>query len=121
VDELSLFYIFNFAFLLLMEGSIIYNITVKPEQEIAKEFVLWLQEEHLPEILGTGCFTGYKLIRLLEVDDAEGPTYAIQLYADSLDPFYRYRQEFEPLFIKKSFVQWGEQFVSFRTLMEIVK
>ena len=35
---------------------IIYNITIKVDWSIAEEWLKWMQEKHLPEILATGCF-----------------------------------------------------------------
>jgi hypothetical protein len=61
-------------------GSLIYNVTIKVEATIADEWLRWLQDEHIPDVMATGCFSNYKIVRLLEVDESEGPTYAVQHY-----------------------------------------
>ena len=43
----------------------------------------WLKEEHIPDIINTGCFTHATILQLLETDDSEGPTYAVQYFAES--------------------------------------
>ncbi|HEY1022825.1 MAG TPA: DUF4286 family protein, partial [Flavisolibacter sp.] len=62
---------------------IIYNVTIKVDASIADAWLAWLLEEHIPEVMQTGCFSDKKVVRLLEVDESEGPTYAIQYSAES--------------------------------------
>ena len=77
----------------MSEGKgIILNVTMKAEAQIAAVFLRWLQEEHIPEMMRTGCFREYKLVKLLEVDDSEGPTYAIQYLAERMEDYHRYLQ-----------------------------
>jgi len=101
--------------------AIIYNVTVKVDPFIADRWLQWLLEEHAPGILQTGCFTDYKVVRLLEVDDSEGPTYAIQYHAASKADYNRYIELHAADMRKKSFEKWGEQFMAFRSVMQVVK
>ena len=100
---------------------IIYNVTIKVDANIAAEWLPWLLEEHAPAIMATNCFTRYHVIKLLEVDDAEGPTYAVQYHANSMEDYQRYLAEFADNFRKQSTNKWGDRFIAFRTLMEVVK
>ena len=100
---------------------IIYNVTVKVESQISAVWMQWLLEEHIPDIMNTGCFYEYRLVRLLEVDDSEGPTYAIQYHARSKSDYNRYMEMHAADMRKKSFEKWGEKFIAFRTLMEVVQ
>jgi hypothetical protein len=52
---------------------IIYNVTVKPENNIADAWLQWMKDEHIPDVINTGCFTKATLCKLLEVDDEDGP------------------------------------------------
>ncbi len=52
---------------------IIYNVTIKVDKTIAEDWLLWMQKEHIPEVMATGCFYAYKIVRLLEIDESEGP------------------------------------------------
>ncbi|MFL5788417.1 MAG: DUF4286 family protein [Flavisolibacter sp.] len=99
---------------------IIYNVTVKVETEIAEKWLKWLLHEHIPEIMKTRCFIDYKVARLLEVDDSDGPTYAIQYHADSRDDYDRYIKTFSSIYIKQSFDKWGDQSYSFQSVLQVV-
>jgi hypothetical protein len=100
---------------------IIYNITTKLEKQIADEWLQWMLNEHINEILQTKCFLDFKLVRLLDVDDSEGPTYAVQYFAESKADYNRYIQLYSSEVRKRSFDRWGDKFISFRSVMEVVK
>ena len=101
-------------------GSIIYNVTIKVDQRIAAPWLTWLLEEHIPAIIATGCFTGYKAVRLLETDDTEGPTYAVQYFATDLAEYTRYIRDHAPAFRQDAGNKWGEAFIAFRSVMEVI-
>ncbi len=100
---------------------IIYNVTIKVSKSIADNWMQWLKEEHIPEVTGTGCFTNANILQLLEIDDDEGPTYAIQYFAESREKYDFYIENFADLMREKSFQKWGDQFIAFRSVMKIVQ
>lgn len=99
---------------------IIYNVTVKIEHVIANQWLLWLKNVHIPELIGTGCFTHATILRLMEVDETDGPTYAIQYHAESKALYNRYIDKFSDDMRKKSIDKWGNQFIAFRSVMQVV-
>ena len=102
-------------------GGIIYNVTIKVESTIADAWLQWLLNEYIPSIMQTKCFVDYKVVRLLEVDDSEGPTYAIQYYAESKADYNRYIEIYAAKMRRLSFDTWGERFIAFRSVMEVVQ
>lgn len=99
---------------------IIYNITIKVDWSIAEDWVQWMQRTHIPEVLATGCFDKHQLVRLLQVDETEGPTYAAQLYSPTLSAYDYYLQHHATSFRKKVTEKWGQKYVDFQTLMQVV-
>ena len=100
--------------------GIIYNVTIKVQASIQTAWLNWLQQEHIPEVIATGCFTQATILHLLEIDDTEGPTYAIQYVAENKAMYDQYIEKYAPLMRQKSFDKWGDKFIAFRTLMHIV-
>ena len=100
---------------------IIYNVTVKVDASIADAWLAWLLEEHIPDVMQTGCFSGNKVVRLLEVDESEGPTYAIQYNADSKADYNRYIQMHANRLRDQSYQKWGDRFIAFRSVMQVVR
>lgn len=100
---------------------IIYNVTVNVESHIAEAWLQWLLNEHIPEVLQTKCFTNNKVARLLEVDDSEGPTYIVQYYAETKTEYNRYIELYAPEMRKRTFDKWGDHFISFPSVLEVVQ
>ncbi|RYY86420.1 MAG: DUF4286 family protein [Chitinophagaceae bacterium] len=99
---------------------IIYNVTIKVATDIASEWLEWLRTEHAPAVVATGCFESFRVHRLLEQDDSEGPTYAVQYSAASQEAYARYISNFAPRFRQESFDRWGDRFIAFRSVMEVI-
>jgi hypothetical protein len=99
---------------------IVYNVTTKVEHSIADAWLAWLKEEHIPELVQTGCFTHAVILHLTEAGDADGLTYAVQYHARDREAYERYIEQYADELRKKAIDKWGNKFISFRTIMEVV-
>ena len=99
---------------------IIYNITIKVHNSIAADWMQWLKNIHAKEVMESDCFTEYKIVKLLEIDETDGPTFAVQFFAESKGLYNRYIEKFAGEMRKRSFEKWGDKFISIRTVMQIV-
>jgi hypothetical protein len=99
---------------------IVYNVTVKVDHSIAEQWLTWLKEEHIPDVVNTGCFTHATILWLLEVDESDGITYAVQYHALNKDLYNRYISEFAEKMRQKGFDKWSNKFVAFRSVMMVV-
>ena len=41
---------------------IIYNVTCHMDLALAEEWLRWMQEIHIPEVMATGCFLDVKIL-----------------------------------------------------------
>ncbi|MBC6491741.1 DUF4286 family protein [Flavihumibacter stibioxidans] len=98
----------------------IYNVTTHVDWSIAEEWLKWMKDEHIPEVTATGCFETGRILRLMEVDETDGPTYAVQYSAASKADYNRYISLYAEGMRKKVFEKWGERTIAFRSLMELV-
>jgi hypothetical protein len=98
----------------------IYNITMKVEQSIHSEWLNWMKMEHLPEVLATGCFSSHRLLKVLDLDETDGMTFALQLMTEKRSSYTNYISQFAAEIQKKSWQKWGQRLLSFSTLMESV-
>ena len=55
---------------------LIYNVTIQVEQSVAADWLEWMQQVHIPEVLQSGLFTSHQLCRLLD-DHPDVVTYAV--------------------------------------------
>ena len=99
---------------------IVYNISIKIIPEIEEEWVRWQKEEHIPDVMSSGQFTEYKFFRLLEQNEHDGITYVVQYFASSLENYNRYINDTSHTLRQKALDKWGNKFIAFRTIMEVV-
>lgn len=99
---------------------IVYNITIKIPPAVEQDWIEWQKREHIPEVMATGLFTEYKFFRLLEQDESEGITYVVQYFSDSFENYEKYIEKHAPLLRDKVLKKWGDQFIAFRTVMQVV-
>ena len=99
---------------------LLYNVTIKVSHAIQSDWLRWMQEEHMEEVVSTGCFTQARLLHLVEADDEEGVTYAAQYEAATRADYERYIQLHAETLRKKGFDRWGDGFIAFRTLMQVM-
>ena len=99
---------------------IIYNVTSKVDHAIAEAWLEWMKNEHIPDVLSTGCFSDARILQLLETDESDGLTYAVQYHAESKALYNRYIREYADALRKKTTEKWGERLIAFRSVMQIV-
>jgi len=99
---------------------IVYNVTTKVAAGIDADWLQWLQQEYIPAIMATGHFTSYKLCRLLEQDDNEGHTYAVQYTAPTPVAYKAYNTQHAPALRKQAVDKWGGATISFHSVMEVI-
>ncbi len=98
----------------------IYNVTTLVQHQIQEAWLEWLYQTHIPDMLQTGCFTQCQVTRLLETDETEGITYAIQYYIESKALYNRYIELYAPAFKLAIWEKWNDRTIDFSSLMEIV-
>lgn len=98
---------------------IIYNVTVKIENAAHDEWLQWMRETHIPEVLATGKFVNHKMAKVL-VDDTDGVTYSIQYDCRDMPTLQAYFKEHASALQKDHAERYRDKFVAFRTLLELV-
>src|SRR6267378_2924426 len=66
---------------------ILYNVTFGIDREIEPEWVQWMKETHIPEVLSTGVFTGHKFYKVLSHEVEGTSSYCIQYFTPSIIQF----------------------------------
>jgi hypothetical protein len=86
---------------------------------IAEEWLQWMVEVHIPEVMQSNCFESYKILKLLtHAPDDNGVNYAIQYTAKAMKDYETYRDDFAPALQAKTLARYGDSVLAFRTLLE---
>jgi hypothetical protein len=98
---------------------ILYNVTVNVDNDVKEEWLSWMKNVHIPEILATGLFLDNRIFKVM-VNEESGTTYSVQYTLSSIDDYERYKTEHAPRLQKDHAARYGNKTVAFRTLLELV-
>lgn len=98
---------------------IIYNVTVNIDNDVREEWLKWMREVHVPNVMATGLFTASKICKVL-VDEEKGTTYSFQYTCDGIEKYHLYAKEHAPRLQQEVRDKYEGKFVAFRTLLEVV-
>ena len=99
---------------------IIYNITINIDPSVHDEWLEWMREHHIPEVMSTGMFIENRMLRVLGEESEGGRTYSIQYTCKTMAHFQQYEQKFAPALRAELVARYKEKFVAFRTLLETI-
>lgn len=84
-------------FLLGQNEMIVYSITITVKKSVVSEWLTWMTNEHIPEVMATGCFTGYEFMKMIiPTLSSDEVLYLIQYKSTSIDDYYRYAEYHSP-------------------------
>ena len=100
---------------------VIYNVTCKVEWTIHARWLVWVKNSHIPEMLATGIFYHAQLVKLIDADETDGATYALQFYTHTLDGYRRFMTGSATGIAASQYSLWQDSIVTFATVMELVE
>ncbi|MFH6602706.1 DUF4286 family protein [Maribacter algicola] len=98
----------------------IYNVTTNIEESVHDEWLKWMQEIHIPDVLATGKFLGAKMSKVLVEEEMGGITYSVQFTTVDKETLGKYYSEDAPRLREDAQRLFAGKFVSFRTELEII-
>jgi hypothetical protein len=98
---------------------ILYNITVNIDYDVHDDWMKWMKEVHIPDVMNTGLFIENKICRIIAEEEG-GKSYSIQYLCKDMETYERYQQEFATELQKEHTRRYYGKFVAFRTLLKVV-
>ncbi len=99
---------------------ILYNVTVNIDHSENEEWLKWMKEVHIPNVMDTGMFVENRICKLIGDEDSGGVTYSIQYVCNSMKDYEKYRDTFAHDLQAEHATKYKNKFVAFRTLLEIL-
>ena len=103
----------------ILEPMFIYNVTVNVDDDAHQQWLKWMKDVHIAEVMKTGCFVDSQILKVLYVND-EGHTYSVQYKFLEMNDIERYQKEFAPSLQADHKIMFGNKTTAFRTLLQIV-
>jgi hypothetical protein len=98
----------------------IYNVTTNIDESVHDQWLKWMKEVHIPDVLATGKFLSAKMCKVLVEEELGGITYSVQfttLDKETLQSYYDNNAAKLQLDAMKLF---PNKFVTFRTELEVI-
>lgn len=99
---------------------IIYNVTINIHESVHDQWMKWMQEKHISDVLATGKFSTARMVKVLVEEDMGGITYSIQYSTDSKETLERYYKEDAPRLRDEGLALFGDKMLAFRTELEVI-
>lgn len=99
---------------------IIYNVTTNIHESVHDQWLNWMQQKHIPEILATGKFSSARLVKVLIEEEMGGTTYSVQYTTDSKETLEKYYEEDAPALREEGLRLFGDKMLAFRTELELI-
>lgn len=99
---------------------IIYNVTVSVDYEIVSDWMQWMKETHIPDVMATGRFIDYKVLKVYGQNGDTAISFAIQYTCLNVSMLNDYMTKEAPALQKLHNDRFGEKAVGFRTVLQIL-
>ena len=99
---------------------ILYNVTINIHESVHDQWMRWMQEKHIADVLATGKFSAARMVKVLVEEDMGGTTYSIQYTTDSKETLQRYYDEDVPRLREEGLKLFGDKMLAFRTELELI-
>lgn len=98
----------------------IYNVTTNIEESVHDEWLQWMKEKHIPDMLSTGKFVYAKMSQVIIEEEMGGITYSVQYSTDSMETLQDYYKEDADRLRNEALKLFSGKFVAFRTELKVI-
>jgi len=99
---------------------LLYNVTITIDLNIHEDWVRWMREAHIPDVMSTGMFMSYRMSRLMGHEHVDSEIYTVQYLVKDMAHLMRYQEEFAPELQRQHRERYEGKFEAFRTVMELM-
>ncbi|MBC7524398.1 MAG: DUF4286 family protein [Flavobacterium sp.] len=99
---------------------ILYNVTINIQESVHDQWINWMQNKHINDVLATGKFSSARMVKVLVEEEMGGVTYAIQYTTDSMETLQQYYNEDAPKLREEGNRLFGDKMLAFRTELEVI-
>lgn len=99
---------------------LLYNVTVGVDKDVEEEWLQYMREKYIKDVLNTGLFVSHKMYKVLHDQDDGTISYSVQYFARSIEDIQQYLETFAPTIIEEHRKKFNNRHVTFMTLLDEV-
>jgi len=98
---------------------IIYSVTISIDANVRADWLGWMEQTHIPDVMRTGCFASYVLQEVTDPPPQTGSyTFNVQYACESVVQYQDYLNKYAPALQADHGTRYKDKFVAFRTLLK---
>jgi hypothetical protein len=98
---------------------IFYNVTVIINKKVETEWLSWMKEIHMPDVMKTGFFNNSKIFKIvLPAHAVEEVSFLIQYECESLEQYIGYSENHAPKLQQEHTEKFSGMFTASRMVLE---
>ena len=99
---------------------LLYNVTITVDLDIHDDWVRWMRDTHIPDVMSTGMFISYRMCRLVGHEHTDAEIFTVQYLVKDMAHLVRYQEEYAPELQQQHRARYEGKYAVFRSLMEVV-
>jgi hypothetical protein len=98
---------------------IVYCVQLSIDRECEPDWLHWMCQRHIPDVMNTGVFERYECLKQIETESTSAAVYQLRYYCPSLESLQHYQQTFAPGLQAEHSQRYAGRFTATRTILEI--
>lgn len=107
--------------MITQKGKVLYCVIINIQKSAHEDWLDWMQNCHIPEILKTGRFQSCRIGKQKYDDQGEYVSYQIEYLSPSWEEYQKYMSEEGPVMQAKHNERYHGKFTASRTLFHIIR
>jgi hypothetical protein len=99
---------------------VIYNVTLSIDAAVSSDWLAWMRQTHIVEIMKTGCFMECRISKV-NGEEEGGHTYSVMYLAKDQNDLDRYNTSYAQAMQKSHAELFAGKFAAFRTTLEVIE
>ncbi len=95
----------------------LFNETIGIDKAAEKEWLNYMNLEHIAAVMNTGMFVSWKIYKVLHEHEDDTVSYSVQYFSESIDNIQKYLEAYAPKLIEQFQHKFKDRHVAFRTLL----
>lgn len=99
---------------------ILYNVTISIDDSISDDWLRWMQIQHVPDVMSTGCFSECRISKI-HGEEEGGKNFSIMYLCPNQETLDNYQNNFAPKLQAEHTQRYQGKFAAFRTYLTVIE
>ena len=98
---------------------VIYKVIIHIQKKIELEWLSWMKEKHIPEIMTLNLFTKNKIFKILNARNLDFKSYCIEYHCNSIEEYNQYEKNYANEIQQKHSEKYKGKFTAKRLILSL--